>query len=159
MIPIMILSDEQYELGLLIGRARQEEDEERNLETKFEANPGDRFKKHELGALCELAFWRFIFPNIPWEPAPMKGTDVGSFQVRGTEAHGDGYASLGRCRLPIRKWDYDGDRIALIIQYSHKIYVVRGWIWVGEGRRVGACESLRGLPPAHWVEQSKLREF
>lgn len=157
MIPVRFLTDDEYEFAVWVGRLRQDEDDQKRLNTKFESNKNDKYKKNEIGALCELAFWKFMFPGRDWEPSAMKRIDVGEFQVRGTVPTDK--APLGECRLTIREGDRRDDPMALVIQYSPKIYVVRGWIIVSEGVKVGRMANPNGYGWAVWVEQSSLKEF
>lgn len=157
MIPIILLSREEYDCAVWIGRIRQEEDDLRGLKTKFEMNDSNKFEKNELGALCEMAFWKFLFPLKTWDPAPMKCSDVGDFQVRGTAPSKK--VSAKECKLVIRQADWSSDRIAMVIQFSKFAYIVRGWITASDGRKVGVKRNPNGFHPAHFVNQSNLNLF
>lgn len=156
MKPIILISREQYERGVLVGRKRQDEDDLKGLKSNFEMNENNKYLKHEIGALCELAFWKFRFQDRPWIPAPMKGVDVDGFQVRGVGIMGVPLKQIG---LPIRRGDRSSDFMALVIQVSDLMYVVRGWISIEEGRRVGTPWNPGNQGLSVLVQQWRLREF
>jgi hypothetical protein len=86
----------------------------------FDMSGDGGFEQHRIGTRAERVMGKF-FGMHDFKFAPMKGVDVGGYQVRGT--------SLPKGSLIVRPKDAAEERFALVTRLSHLGFRVVGWLF------------------------------
>ena len=103
-----------------------------------------------LGALCELAFAKFMNYYPGFTVGTYKANDVADFQVRGTR-----YLNG---RLIVRENDKNTDKFVLVIDKQNGEFLIAGWLSGAEAKRIGKYEKVGSRPAAWFVDQAQLKE-
>lgn len=145
----VLLSDVEIKIGEYLGKRRMKQSTALQLKA---CNGAERILDIDvIGALCELAFAKFMNYYPGFTVGTYKANDVADFQVRGTK-----YLNG---RLIVRANDKDTDKFVLVIAKGNGEFVIAGWLSGAEAKRIGRYEAKAGRDSAWWVEQAQLKEF
>ncbi len=147
------LTDEDLRVAHAVGKRRREEDlaaghKEGGKFIGFD----DKLLQEIIGVSGEIAFAKFR--GIPYVPPPMKGVDVDGYQVR--------TGSKPNYNLPIRDWDSDRDKFALVVRHDERTYRVIGWRVGKEARALGIRKNPevgRSAGPCNFCPQKDMIPF
>lgn len=115
----IILTPEEFELGMKWGGIRVRESIKNGNKDKAEGRQADRLRYDIVGCCCEIAAAKAL--KVEWVPTvnTFKAPDVGGFQVRGTE--------WPNGKLVFRPGDYEDDTFILVTGCDLE-YNVWGWM-------------------------------
>lgn len=151
---LIYLTDGEMKLGDEVGRRRNDEDIAAGYPPGggFDGFGDGGYQQNILGALGEIAFAKFL--GIEYVPAPMKGKDVGGYEVR-TVSELTG-------RLAVKRKDIVEDAmLALVVQVEARVFRPAGWLMATDAEMYGVFENPRkSVYGGSWfVRQNHLKAF
>jgi hypothetical protein len=136
------LTMSEMQIAATVGMMRQIENLAKGRRDAYGAEKEDGWQYHIEGAGGELAFAKWSGRYWNGALGNLKADDVGDTQVRTAMAH--------HKRLIIHPPDANDRRFVLVTGVMPR-FLIRGWIWGGDGKQERFWCDPKGARPAYFV--------